>query len=133
VDDTLILESSVLIDLEREAARGSQGPAMGFLALHPHHRFVITPIIAGELASGASMTSRDRWERFLRPFRSLALTSDVAWRYGQAYRYLRANGLTIGANDLWIAATALAYEIPVVTANVRDFRRVPGLEVVDYR
>jgi predicted nucleic acid-binding protein len=60
----------------------------------------------------------------------LPTTPEVAWRYGETYRYLRTNGLMIGSNDLWIAAAGLAYDLPVVTANPRDFRRVPGLEVV---
>ena len=38
----------------------------------------------------------------------------------------------IGGNDLWIAATALVYRMPVVTRNVRHYRRVPALQVVDY-
>ena len=62
----------------------------------------------------------------------LPLTDDVAWHYGQTYRYLRVNGSLIGANDLWIAATGIAYGMPVVTRNVSHFRRVPGLDVLSY-
>lgn len=130
MDDTVIAESSVLIALERETARGTRGPVMEYLAFHPHQRFVITPVIAGELGAGRSLAHRQRWDAFLRPFRSLPLTPDVAWRYGETYRYLSTNGLLIGSNDLWIAAAGLAYDLPVITANPRDFRRVPGLEVV---
>lgn len=42
---------------------------------------------------------------------------------------LRAAGQLVGPNDLWIAATALAYEKPVVTRNVEHFTRVAHLEV----
>lgn len=45
---------------------------------------------------------------------------------------MRDNGNLIGAHDLWIAATGLAYEMPVVTRNVEHFRSVPGLEVESY-
>jgi len=41
--------------------------------------------------------------------------------------------LLIGANDLWIAATAITYGKGLVTANEREFTRVPGLRVVSYR
>ena len=34
--------------------------------------------------------------------------------------------------DLWIAATAVAHDVPVVTRNARHYRRVPGLEVTEY-
>jgi predicted nucleic acid-binding protein len=43
---------------------------------------------------------------------------------------VQANGNLIGANDPWIAATAVANGIPVVTRNQEHDRRVPGLVVV---
>jgi predicted nucleic acid-binding protein len=43
-----------------------------------------------------------------------------------------ALGESLGANDLWIAASAIANQTPRVTRNAREFRRVPGLEVMDY-
>lgn len=130
--DALILETTFLIDLEREVARQAPGAAHELLARHPRQRLHITPTIAGELASGGSMVDRARWEGFLAPFHMLALGRDVCWEYGNAFRYLQANGLLIGANDLWIAAAGLAYRMPVVSRNARHFARVPGLEVVGY-
>jgi predicted nucleic acid-binding protein len=41
--------------------------------------------------------------------------------------------MLIGANDLWIAATGLAYRMPIVTRNVELYRRVPNLQVITYR
>jgi predicted nucleic acid-binding protein len=46
---------------------------------------------------------------------------------------LAGSGLTIGANDLWLAAAALAHGLTLVTSNVRDFGRVPGLEIEDWK
>lgn len=57
----------------------------------------------------------------------------MCWQYGELYRYLRQRGSLIGTNDLWIAATALVYGMPLVTRNVEHFERVPGLELVEYR
>jgi predicted nucleic acid-binding protein len=131
VGASLILETSFLIDLEREARRGA-GPAQGVLEAHGDAPLVITPTIAGELAAGSSMQDRERWAAFIAPFLVLPLTVDVAWHYGQADRYLRANGMLIGANDLWIAAAGIAYGMPVVTRNASHFRRVPGLDVLTY-
>jgi len=132
VGDALILETTFLIDLEREATRRSAGPAHDLLGRHLRHRPYITPTIAGELAAGTSMSDRSRRERFVAPFYVLALGRDVCREYGRAFRYLQANGLLIGANDLWIAATGLAYGMPIVSRNARHFARVPGLEVVAY-
>ena len=59
-------------------------------------------------------------------------TIHVSWQYGEIYRALAAKGQLIGANDMWIAATALVHGMGVVTNNVDEFRRVPGLAVVAY-
>jgi len=63
----------------------------------------------------------------------LSCTEDVCWQFGRAFRFVRANGWPIGANDLWIGATGLAFDEPIVTANTRRFRRIPGLDVRAYR
>ena len=129
---SLILETTCLVDLEREHRRGVPGPAFAFLELNGDTRFYLPFVVAGELAAGISMRDRARWEAFLSPFYVLPSTPDVSWHYGRAYRHLMDNGQLIGANDLWIAATGLAYHMPVVTRNVEHFRRVPGLEVEAY-
>lgn len=128
----LILESTFLIDLERGHQRGNPGPAVTFLESNPDARLYLPFAVAGELAAGISMRDRARWEAFLAPFYVLPSTPEVSWHFGRAYRHLRDNGNLIGTNDLWIAATGLAYHMPVVTRNVEHFQRVPGLEVESY-
>ena len=39
--------------------------------------------------------------------------------------------MAIGERDLQIAATALVHGHEVLTRNVRDFARIPGLKVID--
>ena len=129
----LILETTFLVDFERENTRGAPGAALAFLEAHEDARLYITFTVAGELAAGMSLANRPQWEEFLAPFHILPFNPDVSWEYGRAYRYLQENGLLIGGNDLWIAGTALAYRMPVVTRNVEHYRRVPGLRVAEYR
>ncbi len=128
----LILETTFLIDLERDHRSGTSTGAIDFLIAQSGARLYLPAMVAGELAAGASMASRPRWEAFLAPFFLLPVTPDVAWEYGRAYRHLRGVGQLIGANDLWIAATALAHRMPVVTRNIAHFARVPHLEVEAY-
>ncbi len=129
----MILETTFLVDLDREVSKGVTGPAQRFLERHGDERLYITFTVAGELAAGPRVGDRETWEALVSPFRILELNRDVCWEYGKAYRYLRDNGVLIGANDLWIAATGLAYQTPVVTRNERHYRRVPGLRVLPYR
>lgn len=129
----LILETTFLVDLERELRHASYGPAQKALERHRDERLYVTFTVAGELACGSTLSLRDRWETFLAPFHVLPATIDVCWHYGRIFRHLQDNGRLIGTNDLWIAATALAHEMPLVTGNEEHFRRVPGLGVVGYR
>lgn len=132
MEQSLILETTFLIDLERERLEGRNGSARAFLELHAPYRLLITGVVAGELAAGVSLGRHEVWEDFIRPFRILPLTREVSWEYGAAYRYLQQQGRLIGANDLWIAAAGLAYHVPVVTRNAEHFRRVPRLAVITY-
>ena len=52
--------------------------------------------------------------------------------YAQLRHTLETAGTPIGANDLFIAAHALALDAILVTANEREFRRVPGLNVENW-
>jgi predicted nucleic acid-binding protein len=133
VGESLILETSFLVDFERENNRGVPGPALAFLEAHEDARLYITFTVAGELAAGLSLADRARWQDFIAPFHILPSTADVAWEYGRAYRYLQGNRMLIGANDLWIAATGLAFRMPIVTRNAEHYRRVPDLDVVAYQ
>jgi predicted nucleic acid-binding protein len=129
----MILDSTFLVDFEREMRRKEYGPAGMFLQSNGDEVLCITFTVAGELAAGESLGGdREKWGAFLSPFRFLSYTPEVGWRFGIIYRRLRAAGMLIGANDLWIAATALAYGQPLVTRNASDFQRIDGLEVHGY-
>lgn len=53
--------------------------------------------------------------------------------YGRLRAYLETRGEIIGAVDLLIAAQALRLGATVVTHNLREFSRVPGLKVEDWQ
>ena len=57
------------------------------------------------------------------PFDDVALTT---------FRELKSQKLGVGTHDLRIASIALARGAKVITENVRDFERVPGLLVEDW-
>lgn len=129
----LVLDSTFLVDFEREQRRKKPAGATRFLQAHGDATLAITFTIAGELAAGETLgRDREAWLRFLAPFRQIGFTNEVARRFGNVYRRLKAGGQLIGANDLWIAATALAHDLPVVTRNSDEFKRVKDLTVLSY-
>lgn len=98
---------------------------------------LISAITFGELAFGAEKSSqRDAalgaLTDLLQFLPVLPLGEDAGRAYGIIRHALAREGNLIGGNDLWIAAQALAASLTLVTANEREFRRVPGLQVENW-
>ena len=68
----------------------------------------------------------DEW---LAVVQGTAMNADVGRRYGRLRARLAAAGQLIGPNDLWIAAHARSLGLPLISHNLREFQRVPGLAV----
>jgi predicted nucleic acid-binding protein len=91
----------------------------------------IAELRAGVLAA-TSLDVRDRRLGTLTAALSLdplPIDDDVAQRWARLRVALRDEGLRMGINDSWIAATAMAHGVPVVTQD-DDFPVVEALEVV---
>ena len=73
-----------------------------------------------------------RVEAMSRVVQALPLGLNVVPHYAGARTALQRLGTPIGANDLWLAAHALAEDLTLVTNNEREFRRVPGLRVENW-
>ena len=98
---------------------------------------VLSPIVLGELQFGAEKSSypernRAKLEKVIEGFPVVALDFASSRIYGRIRKSLERAGQPIGANDLWIAAQALALDATVVTDNTREFERVPGLCVENW-
>ena len=97
----------------------------------------VSAVVRGELLLGAEQSAdpratREDVLRFLQPFEVAPVDADVARHYAMLRAKLEARGEGIGPNDLWIAATALAWGATLVTGNTREFRRVPRLHVENW-
>ncbi|NJL63320.1 MAG: type II toxin-antitoxin system VapC family toxin, partial [Methylacidiphilales bacterium] len=62
----------------------------------------------------------------------LPLTDPVEQYYAEIRTYLEQQGTPIGGNDLLISAHALTLDLTIVTANIREFSRVPNLKVENW-
>ena len=71
-------------------------------------------------------------ERLLRSMQSLPFDSECAAHAARVRAVLEAAGTPIGPYDTLIAATALRHQSTLVTRNVREFARVPGLQWVNW-
>ncbi len=88
-------------------------------------------VAAAELRYGAAKSrSRklaDRVHLVLSAIEILPLEAPADQHYAEVRNHLTRHGTPIGPNDLLIAAHALAKNLVVVTANISEFDRVPGL------
>ncbi len=104
----------------------------GFAPRLPLSECAISIIVLGELEWGVAQSSRVEENRaglrdLLAAVRVVDLNAEVARQYGRLRAHLRSIGQPIGPSDLWIAAHALARDVPLITHNLAEFQRVPGL------
>lgn len=71
-------------------------------------------------------------DRFVARFVNLPFDPPAAKEYGRLRLALERAGTPIGPNDLMIASIALAHGLVLVTHNVPEFARVPGLRIEDW-
>lgn len=96
----------------------------------------VSSITAAELYWGAYNSGSERnvraMEKFLAPLEVRDFDLAAARHYGQVRTVLQRKGTPIGPLDMQIAAHALALDLILVTNNLREFRRVPGLRVENW-
>jgi len=127
----LIADTTFLIGLWR-----NQSWATRFAKEHHSKVLGIPWVVLGEFWHGAQRARHDasEVERFLSLGLPLLETVDVIPHYAETCAKLQENApgeyQRMGQNDLWIAASALAWDRPLVTRNERHFRAIIGLELV---
>lgn len=104
---------------------------------HAVDGIAVPSIVEAELLLGAAKSARSEQNRaavraFLSRFILLPFDSRCAERYARLRAELESKGTAIGANDMLIAATALAENATLVTSNRSEFMRVEGLPLADW-
>jgi predicted nucleic acid-binding protein len=71
-------------------------------------------------------------ERILETIPILNFDEKIARTYAEIYAYFLKprSKLTSNVHDLQIAATALSYDYPVLTSNIQDFEKIPGIKIL---
>ena len=93
-------------------------------------------IVACELRFGAkkkgSKQLQNNLEKILATLKILPLEPSVAEYYAVIRTELEQSGNLIGPNDLLIAAHSLTQDLTLVTANIREFSRIPQLKIENW-
>jgi tRNA(fMet)-specific endonuclease VapC len=130
-----LLDSNTCIQVLRQ---GNASPVMSHLAGLAPADVVLCWIVVGELLYGALRSqnvakSLAQTRRFLSQFLALPFDGPSAEEYARLRADLMRKGTPIGANDMLIAASALANGLTLVTHNTNEFSRVVGLALEDWQ
>jgi len=128
----IIFDTSEIISLER-----NQQVVDSIILGREDEPFGISVITVAELLHGVERADTDTRkilrqafvEKVIELFPVLPFDTSVARTYARLWAALAKKGLTVGAHDLIIAATAISLDYSIVTANVRDFERIEGLRI----
>jgi predicted nucleic acid-binding protein len=126
----MLFDSEFLIHASGQRGRKQKALTEHFLRAHLDAPLYTSRICWAEYAEGCDTPAEV--QAGLRLFAVIEIDENTAWTASRLGRELRTTGRHIGDNDLWIAATALAFSLPLVSRNTRHFDRVAGLQVISY-
>lgn len=129
---TYLLDTNILSDL----VRNPQGEVAAQISKVGEDSVCTSIIVAAELRYGAAKSNTaklvERIDLILSALEILPLETPADHQYAAIRHHLSRQGTPIGPNDFLIAAHALSNNLTVVTANVGEFSRVPGLKVENW-
>jgi tRNA(fMet)-specific endonuclease VapC len=128
----LMLDSSEIIALER-----NRGAVDSLVAGREDEPFGISVVTVAELLHGVELADTETRkirrqafvEKVIETIPVFPFDSGVARIYARIWASLQQRGLTMGAHDLIIAATAISIDYTLVTAKRRDFEKIDGLRL----
>jgi tRNA(fMet)-specific endonuclease VapC len=129
-----MVDTNVFIRFEKS------GRPIDLSSWDPSERVYISAVTVSELLVGVHHANteerRQRRLAFVEAVISgvgvLDFTTDSARLHAEIYADLAKRGQLIGAHDLIIAATARYHDLSILTDNVEEFSRVPGLRVIPF-
>ena len=132
MSNRFLLDTNVLSDL----LKNPQGGVTQKIEQVGEDHICTSIIVASELRFGAYKKGSDeltrRVEVILSAIEILPYDSPADSHYAKLRAHLERKGTPIGPNDMLVAAQALALDLVVVTANTKEFRRVPKLKVENW-
>ena len=119
---------------------------VSFLYKHDTRATLYRPHLDGKLllVSFMAIAELDRWalahnwgekrkrdlETFMQRFTVIEVSRDLCRKWAEATHSAHRAGRPIETADAWMAATALLYNVPLITHNGRHYAGVSGLQVI---
>lgn len=127
--DAYLLDTCIIV----AALKGEPRALLNRLAALAPSRLFLSSLVHAELFYGAEKSKRSAkalamLDVLVRGFEPLPFDAGAAVAYGRIRAVLERKGAVIGPMDMLIAAQAVSAGLVLITGNLREFRRVPGLQ-----
>jgi len=120
----MVVDTSVII----EHLRAKNKLATTLYLLPDNSDFFISSVSVYELYMGATTKEKEKnAEDLMIDFKLLPFTDETAIKAAQIYRQLKKDNLLIEFRDIFIAATCIVNDLPLITLNEKHFKRINGL------
>jgi tRNA(fMet)-specific endonuclease VapC len=127
-----ILDTNTLIYYFKGQGRVAQN-----FAVIPPQEIAVSTVVLFELQVGIAKSNSpakriQQVQQLLNQVNLVMFDSDAALAAATIRAQLEQQGTPIGPMDVLIAGTAVSLQATLVTHNVKEFSRVPGLAIVDW-
>lgn len=124
----ILVDTSILIDLFRKTNKAN---SVLISLVRRGYLYSISAVTEYEIYTGAALGQVDFWNSFLENTIVLPFDKTVAKTAVEINRDLKRKRKLIETADLFIAATAMANNLPFATLNRKHFERIEGLVLID--
>lgn len=130
----LMLDTNICVDLIRDRPPS----LLARFSFHAVGDIGISVITLAELEYGVSKSSRpaknrEALDQFVSPLAVAPFERQTTAVYGRLRAALEKKGQSIRSMDLLIAAHAVSLDVRLITHDVRELGRVPGLQIENWK
>ncbi|MBZ5858377.1 type II toxin-antitoxin system VapC family toxin [Flavihumibacter profundi] len=127
-DKLILVDTSILIDFYRKTNKANSA----WMALvRQEYEFAISVISKFEIYSGATTSQLTFWDSVLQRITVFPFDEKTVDKAVDINKELKRKRKQIDIPDLFIAATAVQFQIPPATLNWKHFARIDGLVVIE--
>jgi len=124
----ILIDTSVLLEYFRKQKKKE---TLLFQLFERGDELFISTITRYEIMIGNSPKQEVFWEDVLKPLNVLVFGEEEADRTALIYKELKKKNKRIDFADMAIGATALVNEMPLATLNIKHFRRINELKIIE--
>jgi predicted nucleic acid-binding protein len=124
----ILVDTSILIDFYRKTNKEN---SVWIKFIRQGYRFAISTITKYEIYSGASEKQIQFWDEIFKLIEVIPFDEECVNTAVTINSALKKKRKQIDIADLFIASTAITYNMPIATLNLSHFERIVELQIID--